>query len=102
MTAVPGLPVAAPAPVTPATAHVVVVGVPGLRWDDVDAQRTPALWRLMRAGSAGALSVRAAGPLTCPADGWVTLGAGNRGRGPRHGATCPDEFPLAAPTLAGA
>ncbi|EXG81397.1 hypothetical protein [Cryptosporangium arvum] len=100
MTAVPGLPVAAPAPVTPATAHVVVVGVPGLRWDDVDAQRTPALWRLLRAGSAGALSVRAAGPLTCPADGWVTLGAGNRGRGPRHGTTCPDQFPLAAPDLA--
>ncbi|MFG1927446.1 hypothetical protein [Cryptosporangium sp. NPDC048952] len=101
MTAVPGLPVASPAPVTPATAHVVVVGVPGLRWDDVDAQHTPTLWRLMREGSAGALSVRAAGPLTCPADGWVTLGAGNRGRGPRHGSTCPDQFPLAAPTPAG-
>ncbi|MFB9323400.1 hypothetical protein [Cryptosporangium minutisporangium] len=97
ITAVPGLPVASPSLVTAATDHVVVVGVTGLRWDDVDAHRTPTLWRLLGEGSAGALSVRAAGPLTCPADGWVTLGAGNRGRGPRHGRSCPSTFPLRPP-----
>lgn len=97
MTAVPGLPDSAPTERAAAADHVVVVGVPGLRWDDVDAEGTPTLWRLMREGSAGALSVRAAGPLTCAADGWVTLGAGNRGRGPRHGDRCPTEFPLAVP-----
>ncbi|SHN47858.1 hypothetical protein [Cryptosporangium aurantiacum] len=97
ITAVPGLPVAAPSAVTAPTDHVVVVGVSGLRWDDVDERRTPTLWRLLGDGSAGALSVRAAGALTCPADGWVTLGAGNRGRGPRHGMSCPARFPLQAP-----
>jgi hypothetical protein len=97
ITAVPGVPDAAPAPVTPATSHVIVVGVTGLRWDDVGPTRTPTLWRLIREGSAGALSVRAAGPLTCAADGWVTLGAGNRARGPAHGNGCPSALPLQSP-----
>lgn len=69
----------------PAPAHaqeplrVVVVGAPGLRWDHV-GPRTPALQALAARGSTGALSVRSAGPRTCPADGWVMLGAGNRAR----------------------
>ncbi|MFV2021470.1 hypothetical protein [Micromonospora sp. LOL_023] len=57
--------------------YVVVVGVAGLRWDDVDPQRTPTLWQLAGQGSIAALSVRSARLPTCPADGWVTLGAGN-------------------------
>ena len=97
ITAVPGSPEAAPQPVVAATTHVIVVGVTGLRWDDVDAAGTPALWRLLARGSAGALSVHAAGPLTCAADGWVTLGAGNRARGPQHGGGCPGAIPLESP-----
>ncbi|GIJ22831.1 hypothetical protein [Micromonospora lutea] len=57
--------------------YVVLVGVAGLRWDDVDAQRTPTLWRLAREGSIGSLSVRSAHRPTCPVDGWLTLGAGS-------------------------
>ncbi len=57
---------------------VVVVGVPGLRWSDVTASGTPTLWRLAEGSALGSLVVRAAGPLTCPADGWLTLGAGRR------------------------
>jgi hypothetical protein len=89
--------VAAPARTT--VDHVIVVGAPGLHWDDVDAKTTPALWRLAGRGSIGALSVRATASVTCPTDGWVTLGAGGRGRGAPHpdAGGCPAGFPLAAP-----
>lgn len=57
--------------------HVVVVGVAGLHWADVDPTNTPNLWRLAEQGSIGSLSVRSARQPTCPLDGWLTLGAGN-------------------------
>ncbi|HET6533345.1 MAG TPA: hypothetical protein VFH03_22390 [Actinoplanes sp.] len=57
--------------------YVVVAGAAGLRWDDLDPQRTPNLWREASIGSVGWLSVRSAHRTTCPADGWLTLGAGN-------------------------
>ncbi|GHE06809.1 hypothetical protein [Klenkia taihuensis] len=60
--------------------RVVVVGVPGLTWADVDPTGTPALWQLAGSSSIGALSVRAARSTTCVLDGWATLGAGNRAR----------------------
>jgi hypothetical protein len=56
---------------------VVLVGVAGLRWDDVDPHDTPTLWAMAREGSIGSLSVRSAHRPTCPVDGWLTLGAGN-------------------------
>ncbi|WP_176093335.1 hypothetical protein [Verrucosispora sp. NA02020] len=56
--------------------YVVLVGVAGLRWEDVDAQRTPTLWRMAQEGSIGSLSVRSVYRPTCPVDGWLTLGAG--------------------------
>jgi hypothetical protein len=74
--------IALPAPAyadTPAP-QVVVVGVPGLRWSDVTSAGTPALARLARVAAVGLLSVKTAAPLDCPADGWLTLGAGNRVR----------------------
>lgn len=64
----------------PTADYVIVVGVAGLRWEDVDQTRTPNLWRLAERGAIGALSVRSARAVTCPEDGWVTLGAGNRAR----------------------
>ncbi|GAB7052150.1 hypothetical protein [Catenuloplanes indicus] len=57
--------------------YVVIVGVPGLRWDDLDPATTPSLWALAERGAIGALSVRSASEPTCPVDGWLTLGAGN-------------------------
>jgi hypothetical protein len=62
--------------------RVVVVGVPGLIWADVDPERTPELWALTEESAVGALSVRAARSTTCVLDGWATLGAGNRARFP--------------------
>jgi hypothetical protein len=57
--------------------YVVVAAAPGLRWEDLDPQRTPALWAEATKGSVGWLTVRSAHDTTCPADGWLTLGAGN-------------------------
>jgi hypothetical protein len=58
-------------------AHVIVAGVAGLRWGDVDPDRTPNLWQFAADGAVGSISVRSAGRPTCPGDGWLTLGAGN-------------------------
>ena len=61
----------------PQRAGVLVLGVAGLRWDDVGPQ-TPALQRLATTGAVGALSVKARPDVSCAADGWLTLGAGTR------------------------
>ncbi|BFU43869.1 hypothetical protein [Krasilnikovia sp. MM14-A1004] len=57
--------------------YVILAGAPGLRWEDLDPQRTPALWQQATRGSVGWLSVRSGHSTTCPVDGWLTLGAGN-------------------------
>lgn len=57
---------------------VVVVGMSGLRWDDVGALTTPSLWDLSRTGSVGTVAVRSQRTSACPADGWLALSAGAR------------------------
>jgi len=71
-----------PTGVHPAAERVIIAGAVGLRWDDVDPQQTPHLWELARTGAIGSLSVRSARQPTCPLDGWLTLGAGNRAAAP--------------------
>src|SRR5271166_5983631 len=68
--------------------HVVVVGISGLRWSDVSPAATPTLWRLAGQGSAGSLADYAVLPLTCPADGWLTLNAGARAQSDHTNAAC--------------
>jgi hypothetical protein len=58
--------------------RVLVVGVAGLRWDDVDRDRTPALWQLLSDGSSGVAAVRNVRRAACPTDGWLALSAGAR------------------------
>jgi hypothetical protein len=87
--------------VQPTAAQVIVAGAAGLRWDDVDPEATPHLWRLAQDGSIGSLSVRSAHKPTCAADGWLTLGAGNwaadRAGSRMHGGTTgPPEEPCPA------
>src|ERR1700722_18430141 len=76
------------APAIPAARHVVVVGLSGLRWSDVSATATPTLWRLAGQGSVGSLVDYAVLPLTCPADGWLTLNAGARAQPDHPTASC--------------
>ena len=77
--------------------YVVVAGAAGLRWDDLDPQRTPNMWALASRGSVGWLSVRSGHRVTCPADGWLTLGAGNYAAWDT--ATVRGQCPAAAPDL---
>ncbi len=69
--------------------RVVLIGVPGLRWDDLDPRRTPVLWDLAGRGSKASLSTRAVPPeglpVTCPAAGWLTVSAGQRAGSPGPG-----------------
>lgn len=90
------------AAVTDAKKHVVIVGISGLLWSDLDRKNTPTLWRLAERGAIASLSVRAATRLTCQDDGWTTLGAGNRARGlaPLSGETCTPNLGIAEPTVA--
>ena len=88
---------ATPSPVR----HVVVVGLSGLRWSDVSASATPTLWRLAGQGSAGSLVDYAVLPLTCPADGWLTLNAGARAQSDHANAAC-GAFPAVDQAGAGA
>jgi hypothetical protein len=69
---------------------VVLAGVGGLRWDDLDPTRTPQLWALAAEGALGSMSVRTTASYTCPADGWLTVGAGRRATAPRED---PGELP---------
>ncbi|MBC7373023.1 MAG: hypothetical protein H7323_03430 [Frankiales bacterium] len=68
-------------PAAPAEAQergqVVVVGIAGLRWDDL-GPATPTLNRLALTGAVGSLSVKARPAVSCASDGWLTLGAGTR------------------------
>ncbi|HEY8452858.1 MAG: hypothetical protein FWJ70_12000 [Micromonosporaceae bacterium] len=101
---VAGLAVRADIAVPEGTAsHVVIAGVVGLRWDDVDPTVTPNLWRLAGRGAIGALAVRSAHRPTCPVDGWLTLGAGNWAGhpAPRRSGTCPPVNVTIEPSGAG-
>ena len=85
----------------PRAQHVVVVGLSGLRWSDVSAAKTPTLWRLAGQGSVANLVDYAVKPLTCPADGWLTLNAGARAQSDHTNAAC-GAFPAVQPDGAGA
>ncbi len=63
---------------TPVPGPVVLVGVTGLRWDDIGSLTTPALWGLSRDGSVGTVAARSVSGRSCPADGWLAVSAGNR------------------------
>ena len=62
----------------PAASDLVLVGVGGLHWSDVDRTTTPTLWRMNTEGSVGSISVHTGSPVTCPVDAWLTISAGRR------------------------
>lgn len=59
-------------------APVVLVGVTGLRWDDLGSLTTPALWTLSREAAVGTTVVRSVRSFTCPSAGWLAVSAGGR------------------------
>jgi hypothetical protein len=67
-------------------AKVVVIGVPGLTWNDVKA--SPELTALVNQSHVGSITVKTAGPHTCPVDGWLTISAGTRAWGSDAGQPC--------------
>lgn len=62
---------------------VVFLGVSGLRWSDISAEQTPNIAAFVSDAAVAQLSVRAVFRVTCPTDGWLTLGAGRRAVAPR-------------------
>ncbi|MEW2359661.1 hypothetical protein [Spirillospora sp. NPDC029432] len=68
----------------------VVIGVAGLAWGDIRADQTPRLWRLLGDGAAaGAATVRTTKGVSCAADGWLSLSAGQAAAAPRRAdGTC--------------
>ncbi len=73
---------------TAADRPVVLVGTTGLRWEDVGAFATPALWSLSRDHAVGEVVVRSAGSRACPLDGWLAVSSGARLAGPRPDGHC--------------
>src|SRR5579863_7231848 len=94
-------PAAARTPPAAPPRHVVIVGLSGLRWSDLSPAATPTLWRLAAQGSVANLVDYAVLPLTCPADGWLTLNAGARAQTDHTDAGC-GAFPAVQPAGSGA
>jgi hypothetical protein len=69
---------AGPAQASTPTGPLVVVGMGGVRWSDVDPIRTPALAALARDSAIADVAVRSVRTATCPVDGWLTVSAGRR------------------------
>jgi hypothetical protein len=69
---------------------VVVVGVPDLRWQDVDPALTPTLWRLVGRSSIAAMTDRSGEDVARRATGWLTLNTGTRARANVGPGTVPD------------
>lgn len=74
---------AGPGPAGPAgvPAHVLIVSMAGITWEDVAAGRAPVLAGLARRWSMGSLSIRTVHSPTDPASAFATIGAGNRSVG---------------------
>jgi hypothetical protein len=65
-------------PPTARAEKVLLVGLPGLRWDDVGTGAVPTLDRLAAQGAVAAMNVRTRSDLPATAEGYATLGAGSR------------------------
>lgn len=74
-----------PSAAGPGEAPVVVIGVPGLTWDQLSRGTTPGMAGVYRPGGAAALVMRGTHEVTCPADAWLTIGAGQRAATTRAG-----------------
>ncbi|MFD7369626.1 hypothetical protein ACFV4I_25510 [Nocardiopsis alba] len=74
-------------------APVVLVGIPGLLWEDVTPEHTPTLWEMAGDGAIGNVSIRTATSRTCPTDGWLSVSAGQRALSERERFTVCEPAP---------
>lgn len=81
---------------------VVLVGIPGLLWEDVTPEKTPTLWEMADKGSIGNVSIRSATSRTCPTDGWLSVSAGERALSQRERFTVCEAAPEPERSGAGA
>lgn len=65
---------------TPPARKVLIVSMPSVTWEDVQAGDAPNLRRLGRRGSIAAMSIRTVGSRTGLASALLSIGAGNRAR----------------------
>ncbi|MBR8740549.1 hypothetical protein [Nocardiopsis sp. MG754419] len=84
------------------TTPVVLVGIPGLLWEDVTPEHTPTLWRMAGDGAIGNVSIRTATSRTCPTDGWLSVSAGQRSLAERERFTVCEPAPEPIPDGSGA
>ena len=95
--AAPAAGAATPAP----AAKVLIVSYPALQWSAVADAPPPGLEQLFRAGAVASLSIRTADAVTTRADGYITIGAGNRASlaavDAGHAAPTPDGGVLVPP-----
>lgn len=79
---------------------VVLIGTGGVMWEYISEDDTPNLHRFSQTADIGSISVRAIHPATCPTEGWLTLGAGERaGDSVTDGGACRvAEEPVPSPT----
>jgi hypothetical protein len=72
-------PLSADAAAPGAGGPVVLIGFTGLTWQDVSAEATGTIWRLLARGAgAAAMLNRSVRVGSCPAEGWLAVGAGRR------------------------
>lgn len=74
----------------PSSGPVLVIGVPDLRWEDLDPVRTPTLWGLAGRSSIGAMTDQSGEGDTRAATGWLVLGTGSRAAAGVPSQTLPD------------
>ena len=72
-------------PVTGEVERVVVFGIPGLSWDDLESARLPNVDALRARGSLAAMSVRTVAGRPSTVEGYASLGAGGRVRADDQG-----------------
>lgn len=73
-------------------APVVMVGVAGLTFEQIDRYRTPNLWSLVEDGSIGTVTPRSVRSTSCPVDGWLAVNSGRRAADePRDECRAPGE-----------
>lgn len=64
---------------------VVVVGFSGMLWRDINPDNTPNLNEFIESAAGANMVVRTVDETTCPSEGWLTIGAGQRAIDPVNG-----------------